>query len=105
MALILLTVSMQKFLIRSFWAFRCCLTVKTAWPHAPMVVSTTPTTTPQKNSLVRTFLIHSMEFHLQTTLSYSFIAFPFHTPLICALKPITLFSAGDHHAKSHGVHH
>src|SRR5262249_13036817 len=54
MALILSTVSMQKFLIRSFWAFRCCLVVKTARQYAPITDSNRPTITPQKNSFIRT---------------------------------------------------
>src|SRR6516225_1660686 len=54
MAWILSTVSMQKFLIRSLWAFRCCLAVKTARQYAPITDSNRPTITPQKNSLVRT---------------------------------------------------
>jgi hypothetical protein len=57
----------------------------------PNARSTTPTTTPQKNSLLRTSLIHSMNATLQRTVSYPFIALLFHTPLSCSLKPITLF--------------
>src|SRR5262245_61563762 len=53
MDLILSTVSMQKFLIRSFWAFRCCLEVKTARQYVPMIDSNRPTITPQKNSVIR----------------------------------------------------
>jgi hypothetical protein len=47
-------VSMQKFLITSFWAFRCCLVVKTARQYAPITDSNRPTISPQKNSLIRT---------------------------------------------------
>src|SRR5262245_40142808 len=58
MALRLLTVSMHKFLIWSFWAFCCCLAPKTASQYAPKTDSTRPTITPQKNSLLRTVTIH-----------------------------------------------
>src|SRR6516164_5224132 len=61
MALILLMVSMQRFLIWFFWAFWNCLAVKTAWSHAPIAASTRPTITPQKNSLVRTATTHVMD--------------------------------------------
>ena len=52
-SLILSTVSMQKFLIKSLWAFRCCLLTKTARQYAPIADSNRPTTTPQKNSLIK----------------------------------------------------
>src|SRR6516164_7519829 len=58
MALRLLTVSMHKFLIWSFWAFCCCLAPKTVSQYAPKTDSTRPTITPQKNSLLRTVTIH-----------------------------------------------
>src|SRR5262249_47849027 len=54
MAVMLLIQSIDKFLIRSFWAFRCCQAVKIVWSHAPMVASTRPATTPKEESAGRT---------------------------------------------------